>query len=630
MRLRLSISLVTVSLAFGSAAFANPVFDALSAKRYAEALNIARNSNATLRSYATWSTLKEIGGQTYVSYPDAIAFFNAHSYWPLQNRVRMSVEAAMFRDGASDDSARSFCTNYPPISGRGMLACASLQGNSDSKMVKQGWMQGDFDASEERSILARYGSTLNANDHAARVERLLFEGQTQAAQRILSLLTPSSRAIAQTRIALITGARDADAKLAALPASSRSAPGIIFDRIRYRHKKGMRDGAMALFTTAPANPPHANAWWTLRQFYTREAISRKQYHNAYAIIRNAGDLEREAKAEALWLSGWLQYDFLRNPRGAYEDFYKLYDVVLTPVSKARAAYWAARAAERNGNNDIASDWYERAAEYPTVFYGQLAFAKTSPGEPLPLPSDVSPSGSPSTQDAQLLEVAHLLAANGFNDMSRVFLEQIAAGDASSEHIAAVAQNVAAKGKIADAVRIAKAALRRNIVLVSHGWPKRAVAPNNPIEPAVTLAITRQESEFDHEARSSANAQGLMQLLPSTAAHTSRKYSIPYNSLYSPESNMKLGSAYLAELINNTGGSYIAAFASYNAGPGNVRKWVASNGRPGQSLDHTLRWIESIPFGETRNYVQRVMENVQIYRARLNPNTPLMIEKDLLR
>lgn len=633
MRRILASSLLITSLCLSHGATAQPVFEALSAKRYNDALSIARNSDGLLRSYAQWSTLKEIGGHTYFSFNDAYGFFQSHAHWPLQNRVRMSVEAALFRDGASGDAARSFCRSYPPISGRGMIACAGLLSQGDSaavSLIKQGWMQGDFDASEERVIRERYGALLTGHDHAARVERLLFEGKTHGALRALPLLPASSRAIAEARIALIGGARNADAKLAALPASSRNAPGIIFDRIRYRHKKGLRDSALELFAAAPANPPHGDAWWPLRHYYAREAIAKRQYQRAYNIVKAPGTLEREAKAEALWLAGWLQYEFLNNPRGAYEDFYKLFDAVSTPVSKARAAYWAGRSAERNGNSDIASDWYTRAAEYPTVFYGQLAIARRSPGASLSLPSTPSASGSIRSGEQQLLNVAHLLSQNGFTDMARVFLEQVAAGDADDSHLATVADRLRTRGEMANAVRLAKAALRRNVVLLDYGWPKRAVPQGAAIEPALTLAITRQESEFDPQARSSANAQGLMQLLPATASQTARKNGITLGNLYQPDTNMLLGSAYLAELIGNAGGSYVAAIAGYNAGPGNMQKWIAANGRPGQSIDQTLRWLESIPFGETRNYVQRVIENLQIYRARLQPNGPLLIEKDLLR
>lgn len=633
MRRLLASSLFFSAVCIVQPAFSQPVLDALADKRYPEALGLASKSTKQLRDYAMWSVLKEPDGHTYFSFADIVRFFRGHTHWPMQNRIRMAAEAAMFRDKATGSDAGWFCKEYPPISGRGMIACAMLLPSSDSHvaaLIKQGWIQGDFDASEERAIQQSYRSFLGMNEHTARVERLLFEGKTQAATRGLQLLPPSSRAIAETRIALITGARNADAKLAALPASSRAAPGIIFDRIRYRHRKGLEDGAMELFASAPANPPHADAWWPLRHYYAREAIADRQYKRAYALVRHPGDLSREAKAEALWLSGWLQFEFLNNPRGGYEDFYTLYDLVITPVSKARAAYWAGRAAERNGNKDIASSWYERAAEYPTVFYGQLAIAKRSPGTALKLPAMPVPSGSIGREERELLDTAHLLAGNGYEDMARVFIEQVASGDAGAQHLAAVANHVKSRGRLADAVRLAKAALRKNVVLLSHGWPTYRVPEAVAIEPALTLAITRQESEFDAKARSNANAQGLMQLLPGTAAHTARKHGLTYGSLYSPDSNMLLGSAYLSELIESAGGSYVAAIAGYNAGPGNMRKWISTSGHPGQSLDQTLRWIESIPFGETRNYVQRVIENLQIYRAQLQPNTPLSIEKDLLR
>jgi soluble lytic murein transglycosylase len=622
---------------YNGVAFASshPVLTLLADKHYEQALEQSRSADTLMQNYTRWSVLKEPEGYALFSFPDALQFLMSHPHWPMQNRLRISVEATLFHDEGTDETAHIFCRDLPPISGRGMIACARLltDGAPEQRAkLTQGWIQGDFDSAEERRILARYGAQLTSRDHIARVERLLYEEKTRPALRLLSLLPSSAQAIAKARIALITDARHADQKIVALPTSVQHDAGVFLDRIRARHRKGQEDAAATLFMSAPANPPYASSWWPLRHYYARKAMAEGRYTQALQLVNRAGTLSGEYQAEALWLSGWLRMEYLNDTRHAYEDFFALYNAVSTPVSKARAAYWAARSAERNGNPDIAERWLKKAAHYPTVFYGQLAIAKRSVGAPLPLPVSRTDATHRDEATQELLDVAMLLLRNDYKPMARIFIEQIAVATHDKAKIIAAASRLRDEGNTSSAVHLAKSALRRNITLPESGWPTVNVPPDITIEPALILAIVRQESEFDSEATSGANAVGLMQLLPSTARHVAKRKDIDFspNALFAKETNMRLGSAYLSDLIGSAGGSYVAAIAGYNAGPGTMRNWLNNFGHPGQSLDQTLRWIESIPYGETRNYVQRVIENLQIYRAQLQPGSPLKIESDLLR
>jgi soluble lytic murein transglycosylase len=628
-RMRL-LAFFTLSFALTAPAFAGPLFDALDRGRYQDALGIAQGSGDTLiRAYARWAALKEPGGHVYVSFADAIDFYEQHPGWPLDGRVRVSIEAAMLRDGANGGQARNYCEKTKPISGRGMIACAEMLAPGDSRraeMIRQAWVQGDYEADEEDRILVRYHSLLRAIDHTRRIERLLFDERVGAARRILFKIGGTSRKIAEARIALITKARNADGAVAAVPASARNAPGLLFDRIRYRHAKGMQDGARELMTTAPNNPPYPDHWWKLREYYAREAMKRGQYANALQIVSRGGALGAINKAEQLWLMGWIKYTYLGNPRGAYEDFYALFHHAETPVTKARAAYWATRAAERNQNPGIAKDWLTRGARYTTVFYGQLAFAKLNPGKPLALPDPVitNRSGMASFSNKELARVIRLLASQDQRQTVRLFVEHWAS-ILDRDNVARLAEFALSIGHPELAVRTAKTALRRNIVLLHQGWPRIPVPPHAALPKPMVLAIVRQESEFDPKARSPANAQGLMQLLPPTAAQTARRSGIPFAPahLYDPNKNMVLGSIYLSRL-ENAYGSLPAAIAAYNAGPGNVSRWVREYGGPGGSLDATLKFMETIPFMETRNYVQRVLENRQMYQALENPRAPMQV------
>jgi soluble lytic murein transglycosylase len=633
--LRLSTLIIVLCATPFAPVSAQPVLALLADKHYERALKSARDGDALIRDYTRWSILKEPDGYQFFSFPEALQFLLNHPHWPMQNRLRISVEASLFHDGGTDDAARMFCRDLPPISGRGLIACARILADGSTEQraqIQKGWVQGDFDSAEEQRILSRYGATLSSRDHAARVERLLYEEKTKPASRLLSRLPEPARAIATARIAVLKSERHAESKVAALSQSARADTGMMFERIRARHRKGQEDGALSLLLNAPAISAYADFWWPLRHYYARKAMAERRYTEALQLVTRAGTLNKENQAEALWLSGWLRMEYLNNTRRAYEDFYALYHAVSTPVSKARAAYWAGRAAERNGNPDIAENWLKKAARYPTVFYGQLAIAKRSPGSPLPLPPSPSETGQIDDATQELLDVTRLLLRNDYEPMARIFIEQLAAAPTDKIKITAAAARLRADGNISSALHLAKAALRRNIVLPKSGWPTTSVPPDTGIETALTLAIVRQESEFNQTARSSAGAVGLMQLLPSTARQVAKRKDIDFSpsTLTIKNTNMQLGSAYLADLITSAGGSYVAAIAGYNAGPGTMRNWLTNYGHPGQSLDQTLRWIESIPYGETRNYVQRVIENLQIYRAQLHPDAPLKIEQDLLR
>lgn len=361
---------------------------------------------------------------------------------------------------------------------------------------------------------------------------------------------------------------------------------------------------------------------------------KKNYAQALRVIAPHGELKGEALADALWLKGWLQLQHLGNAAESYKAFFKLYTSVTTPVSKARAAYWAARAAEKNGNPEIANEWLEKAARYPSVFYGQLAFKALHPSAPLPLPAPPEATGAERQQfeaDARV-KVIRLLAQRGDDKMRDLFLTSLGLRLNTPAEFALLAELASDVGGIAAGVEAAKLALRDGTVIIPAGWPRVALPPGLALEPALTLAITRQESEFNADARSPADARGLMQLLPSTAKHIADKQGIAYSPsmIMDPSTNLTLGSLYLGHVIDGFDGSYILGIASYNAGPGNVRKWIAARGMPPKNLHGAIDWIESIPFGETRNYVMRVLENVSIYRARAEPEATLSIDKDLLR
>jgi soluble lytic murein transglycosylase len=591
----------------------------------------ATSDRALLNDFAQWENLSAPGEM--IGFAEGWEFLQDHPDWPRQNTLRLNIEAAALRETPKAKVLSKFCREFPPISGRGMIACARA-GIGDSAAIAKGWKQGDFTPEEEKNILAREGGKLSERDHQARLDRLLFEDKAAPARRTLVLLPEKSRPLYEARIALVTNAPDAPRKVEAVPRAQINDPGLMYNRIAWRHRKGMTEGVYELFALAPKNPPYPDLWWNLRMKYARDAFEARKYDRALRLLDTAGALKPEYLADTLWFKGWIQLEAKQNPRAAYESFYQLFRAVRTPVSKARAAYWAGRAAEKNGNFDIARNWYAKAATYPSVFYGQLAQARVTPKTPLRLPKTPSLSAKEKASFAKgdMPRLTQLLIKAGREEEADAFVLQMAQNKNDAKSLALIADFARSQGQIFDGVRVAKLALQQHIMLVEDGWPRVALPKDIPIEPALALAIIRQESEFNPHATSPAGARGLMQLMPATAKETARKLDLNFAMprLSEPNYNITLGSDYLGRLVRGFDGSYILAIASYNAGPSNVRKWIKRFGTPPDSPEAAVNWIESIPFTETRNYVMRGLENVQMYRTLLDPQTPVQLREDLAR
>lgn len=609
-------SVLLILAAFPAAAA--DVFTLVGNGAYEKALD--STNDPLLRSYVTWASLRHPEAATPIPFGDGYTFLSKHPGWPDEKIIRLRTEQAALDGDIEKDVLRQFCTRFPPISGRGMFACARGGVGTEQQRkewVKQGWLRGDFSEYEEEVILGVFGTQLGVSDHIARIDRLLFDGKTSHAERMLKRVPRERETLYRARIALISNARDANARLNAVPVNLRHDPGLILDRIRWRARRDDTEGVRELLLNGPKDPPYADAWWRFRSAAVREALASKHYKEAVEILARRGELKAESLADALFLRGWIALAYLTDTHGAYRDFYALYTNVTTPVSRARAAYWAAEAARLNGNNDIMRQWLEKAASHPLTFYGQLAFVRLHPNTRLPLPPEPSVSKA---EEAQFLKgdqvrLTKLLTEAGEEEMANRFLVNLASQAEAPAAFVLLARLAREVQDHAGSVRVAKQALRKGVVLVNAGWPVIPLPKDAAIEPALALAITRQESEFDTEAESTAGARGLMQLLPRTAREVARKREIKRRrlDLDNPELNIVLGTAYLSEMIESMNGSYVLGIAAYNAGPGNVYRWQKELGPPGTSVEEAVHWIENIPFAETRNYVMRVLENLQIYR-----------------
>ena len=603
------------------------------------ALSHAKQSgDNALVKLMTWEYLMD--SNSGASFADISRFIDDNPNWPEQKRLHIRAEQALRDDSVPDRDIIAWFGDDKPITGVGKMAFAEAlrRGKLASQdklndIIRDAWRTGDFDEAQEKIILNTYGKILTESDHIARIDRLLWEEKTAPAKRDLPHVPDGYVRMFKARISLISKSKLAPIDVALVPASLKNNPGLMYDRMRYRAHKDDDKGVRDILFTAPANPPYPEKWWHYREIQVRESIAEKDYANAMKLLAKHGELEGANLADAVWLQGWIRCEFQGQAKTAYKDFTGLYEKVHYPVSRSRAAYWAARAALRSGDNASAATWYGRAASFSTTFYGQLALLKINASTALSFPSAPSISSRDKAEferDDAVRAIRLALHYNSFAIANRMLADMIETSDEDTT-IAMLADLGSSSGYPYLSVRAAKKALQQNVVLIRAGYPLPPTPKDNPLERDLTLAITRQESEFNPQAESPSGALGMMQLLPGTAKEVAKKNDLPYSlsRMDDPLYNMTLGSYYLHRLIDSYDGSYVLAIGAYNAGPGNVRKWMQSFGTPDNDVDTAVNWIEKVPFSETRNYIQRVLENLQVFRT-LEGHTQPGLGTDLKR
>jgi soluble lytic murein transglycosylase len=643
--------IVILLLLLPSATLANPQTDthARNAMLFADRrdwrearLHAARSDESALIKLIAWQYM--LDPDSGASFDEITRFTETNPDWPEQKRLRLRAEMAL-RDGATPDSdVIAWFGENVPVSGIGKIALAEalarLHHGSQEKitsLIREGWRGGDFEEAQEKNILASHGSLLRQEDHIERTDRLLWEEKTGPVKRMLPRLPEARQKLAKARIALIDDKKTSTLSVAQVPASLKEDPGLIYDRMRYRARRSDSKGVREMLLSVRGPVPYPEKWWRWREQQVREAIDEGNFTQAGKLLEEHGLEDGQALADATWLKGWLELEFRKQPKAAYETFYQMHSQVRFPVSKSRAAFWAARAAERAGDQESATNWYNSASAYPTTFYGQLASLKRHGTAPLHIPATPQPGDGARREfeSRELVRAVKLCVQLGETELASRLITHLIENTKDTQEAALAAGLGHTLGHPFLSVRGAKRALQQHgEALLDIGYPAPPTPGDIDIERPLALSIIRQESEFDPGARSRSNARGMMQLLLATAKEIARKKSIGFHHdrLYDAQYNIVLGSHYLSRLIDNYGGSYVMAIAAYNAGPGNVRKWVTQFGTPGNDMDSAINWIEKIPFSETRNYVQRVIENLQVYRhieARGAAPT-LAIGEDLVR
>ena len=559
-------------------------------------------------------------------FSEITAFIQQNPDWPGQTALRQRAEQALTE--VSDAVLADWFQRHPPVTPYGKLKQAEMMMDAGQReaaiaQIREVWATGTLSAFDESSVLQRFPGIIRSEDHIKRLDRLLWEGQSDAARHLLPRVPVDWQLLADARLKLQDMKPGVEGAVARVPAHLLNDPGFLHDRVRWRRHKEFFDEAIETILTVHPDAEHAQAWWTERQLLLRHVLTQGDAKLAYRLASQHGLGEGPALTEAEFLSGWIALHFLKNPAVAYDHFVRLYDSARMPISHARGAFWAGRAAETMGYDELAGAWFQTASQDPTTYYGQLAIGKLG-GEPALRPAatrDPIPTAEEQTRfnRRELVRAAEMLPEIGQSERLPAFLHCLSDNAKSaSEHvmIAALAESL---GRPELSVAAAKRASYAGFPLVTHGYPLLALPPAGGAERPLVLAIARQESAFDFHAVSPVGARGLMQLMPATAHNVAKGQRMAYSAsrlTTDPRYNLQLGGAYLGSLIDDFSGSYILAIAAYNAGPARVRQWMQEFGDPRGKGTDAVDWVESIPFNETRNYVQRVLENLQIYRLRL--------------
>ena len=617
-------------------------FKAATDDRHDDALRIASSASDRLPAkIIRWMKLQAPQGG---SFQEVAAFLRENPDWPGQLGLRRAAEGAMGDAALSPSEIVAWFKQYAPLTNDGFMRYAdTLLLNGDREkglgLIRQRWADTNFNNGEEQDFLFRYQEHLRRQDHIARVDRLLWDHQEVPARRMLPLVDSGWDALIEARMGLFDESRNVDAALAKVPESLRDDPGLLYERLRYRRKRNDEDGALEILRHQPAKLGRPALWWTERHIMARRALERQDLKLAYTLAKGHGLTEGTPFAEAEFLSGFLALRFLDMPTEASGHFQKLYRSVTAPISKARGAYWSGRAAEALGRREEARDWYAKASPYGTTFYGQLAAHKLDTHAHVRLPSEpkVEPSETAAFERREVVRAVRALVEIEGRETERVtaFLRRISLQSKAPEDYALAARLARELHRPDLAVASAKDAAQNEIYLVEAGYPVIRTEGTGSPEPALVHALIRQESTFNPNIVSSAGARGLMQLMPGTAQLVANKLGVKKHQqgklISDPQYNIRLGSAYITEMIERYGGSYVLAVASYNAGPGRVSQWLNTYGDPRGGGVDVVDWVELIPIYETRNYVQRVMEAMLVYRARLHGGrAELNLERELRR
>ena len=610
-------------------ALAKKAMSEMQKSKWSSALKTSKKAkDKSIYNFILWRHLLTTGNKA--SFYDYKIFIEKNSEYPRINRLKYLAEHKLSTAKISPKKIINWFGSNEPLSGYGkMILGESHVLNKDldkgKKLIKDGWITADLSKNEIIYFRKKFKKYLNADDYIERADYLAWNNKNWDLKRLIKYLPKDYELLYTARHILMTKGYGVDQAIRNVPDKFKNDSGLNYNRLKWRRKKGRVDSSVEILLKIKNDKDYLvmpEKWWKEREIISRALIYKKKYEIAYKISSNHGMTKGADFAAAEWMSGWIALSFLNDPIIAKNHFKNFYENVNYPISTSRGAFWLGKTYEKIGDLVQSRIWYQEASKYLTTYYGQLAFLKLDPNSKFELNKDmvVDDKYRYIFFNKELVKIIYLLDELKKDKYTKFILRHLANDNISKGSEILAAELATSIERYDFAIQVSKIASYQKRFHNTYNYPiistpKRINGRKIP-ESAFILSIIRQESEFDLSANSHAGAKGLMQLMPYTAKLVSKQAKLPYSKsrlTTDPEYNINLGSHYLAGLILQYDGAYPFAVAAYNAGPSRVKYWKKINKNPQKKQIDFIDWIELIKFRETRNYVQRVMENYNVYR-----------------
>ena len=607
--------------------------------KWTSSLKIAKKAkDKSVYNFIKWKYLLTTGNQA--SFYDYKVFIDRNNQYPRIDRLRYLAEHKLSTSKVSPKKIINWFAGEDPLSGYGQMILGEsyiLVGEKTrgTNLIKKGWITASISKNELKFFRKKFKKYLNADDYIKRADYLAWNNKYWDLRRLTRYLPKDYELLYTARHILMSKGYGVDQAIKNVPEKFKNDAGLNYDRLKWRRKKGRVDSSVEILMKIRNDKNYLvkpEKWWKEREIISRKLIYKKKYEVAYKISSKHGMTEGPKFAEAEWMSGWIALSFLKNPLIAKDHFHNFYKNVSYPISTSRGAFWLGRTYEKLGNKQQSLRWYKEASKYLTTYYGQLAFLKLNPNGKFTLNNDMGVDNKYRYifYNKELVKIVYLLDELKKDKYTKYILRHLANDNIKrgSEILAAeLATNIE---RYDFAIQVSKIASYQKRFHNQFNYPiistPKTINGRKIPESAFILSIIRQESEFDLSANSHAGAKGLMQLMPYTAKLVSKQAKLPYSKsrlTTDPEYNINLGSHYIAGLILQYDGAYPFATAAYNAGPNRVKYWKKINNDPQKKQVDYIDWVELIKFRETRNYVQRVLENYNVYRYVLEKKPIIM-------
>lgn len=620
----------------------NKTVDLLNKDKWEDALSWADSIKSehlkdAMVEYVLWKKYTDLPQSSAESeFNNLLNFIQTHQYLPNIGTLKRKAESMYLNQDIPYQFAKNYFSNIKPLSTKvaikNLIAKVNEAEDKNNKELSQEientFYDYNFTGNELNDFLFNFSPYLNENIYAKKTEILLWDKKYTEAKLVMKNLDKKYNTLYSGIIKINQNPKYINNILRTVPNNLRNNDLLLYTRFVYEHKRKNYDDALKILLSKDNKSLRPNKWFVYQKYYARNLIKDKEYNNAYFLVSN-NNLKpgTEDYAESQWLSGWIALVFLNEPKNAYKHFYSMYDAVSYPVSKSRAAYWAGRSMESDNNIEEAVKWYDVASNYTLYFYGQLSLhAKNEllgipsliSKNPLPEPPQFTKQEETNVLNNNVVKMAYLLAkyGNSKNDSYKLFLSAINSANSKGE-MSAIFEIAKSTNQEELIGKLAKQLTYKDVYFVDNLYPLLNIINLENPNSHLVHSIIKQESGFHISARSHVGATGFMQLMPQTAKSVARQMKLTYNLRElrtNPAYNILLGSYYINSLIKQFDGSQVLAIASYNAGPGAVNRWIRDYGDPRNMNDikDIVNWMELISYAETRNYVQRIIENSIVY------------------